>query len=252
MALTLSLTKDTDSASKLSLDLRKQEPFRVTLSWEGNSDLDLHAFHCVNTGSKATVSSFDDVLSTYNVRRKVRGQDVGHLPKNPDGSFQIHGGALRHSPDATDGDKADIDEYITVDTSLLNPPAQNRRHEINAILARSQAGIPNFFLQPIGVADLAHDFDSLLSQLIADNAAAIDRLRLHALHGQMGHADNAERNDQQNRHDFNDAESGAKLIDCARGLKHKKIKNSKINDAKSAILASLTPLSLPSTAAAGN
>ena len=123
MALTLSLTKDTDSASKLSLDLRKQEPFRVTLSWEGSSDLDLHAFHCVNTSGKATVSSFDDVLSTYNVRRKVRGQEVGHLQKSADGSFQIHGGALRHSPDATDGDRAEIDEYITVDTSLLNPPA---------------------------------------------------------------------------------------------------------------------------------
>jgi tellurium resistance protein TerD len=144
MALTLSLTKDTDSASKLSLDLRKQEPFRVTLSWEGNSDLDLHAFHCVNTGSKATVSSFDDVLSTYNVRRKVRGQDVGHLPKNPDGSFQIHGGALRHSPDATDGDKADIDEYITVDTSLLNPPAQGHIEIPLIAMIHPQSGAKKF------------------------------------------------------------------------------------------------------------
>lgn len=144
MALTLPLTKDTDSASKLSLDLRKQEPFRVTLSWEGNSDLDLHAFHCVNTGSKATVSSFDDVLSTYNVRRKVRGQDVGHLLKNPDGSFQIHGGALRHSPDATDGDKADIDEYITVDTSLLNPPAQGHIEIPLIAMIHPQSGAKKF------------------------------------------------------------------------------------------------------------
>jgi len=119
--LTLNLTKPGDTAKKLSLNLTKGERFTVRLAWEGQTDIDLHALVCVNSGAGAKASSFDDILSTYNVRRRIGMQEVGTLAKKSDGSFEIHGGALVHSPDATDGDQADIDEWILVDPGKLAP-----------------------------------------------------------------------------------------------------------------------------------
>ncbi len=127
-SLVLNLTKPGEQASKLQLNLNKNEIFTVKLSWDekssqGQTDLDLHAIVGVNTGSGAKAGAFEDILSTYNVRRKVGGQEVGVLDKKADGSFEIHGGALVHSPDAQDGRLDGDDEWIRIDPAKLSTPA---------------------------------------------------------------------------------------------------------------------------------
>lgn len=122
-ALQLNLTKPGDVAQKLSLNLDKGEAFKVRLSWDGSTDLDLHALVAVNMGHGAKVSSFEDILSPYNVKRVIRGQEQGTLPLAADKTFSVHGGALVHSPDATDGNAAGDDEYVTIRPDRLNPPA---------------------------------------------------------------------------------------------------------------------------------
>jgi tellurium resistance protein TerD len=127
-SLVLNLTKPGEQASKLQLNLSKNEVFTIKLSWDEKSasdktDLDLHAIVGVNTGDGAKAGAFDDILSTYNVRRKIGGQQVGILDKKADGSFEIHGGALVHSPDAQDGNLDGDDEWIRVDPSKLTTPA---------------------------------------------------------------------------------------------------------------------------------
>jgi len=127
-SLVLNLTKPGEQASKLQLNLSKNEVFTVKLSWDEKSandktDLDLHSIVGVNTGDGAKAGAFEDILSTYNVRRKIGGQQVGILDKKADGSFEIHGGALVHSPDAQDGNLDGDDEWIRVDPSKLTSPA---------------------------------------------------------------------------------------------------------------------------------
>jgi len=122
-ALELNLTKPGEDALKLALNLDKGDSFKVRLSWDGETDLDLHALVGVNLGAGAKVSSFGDVLSTYNVKRTIRGQVVGTLDKAADGTFKVHGGALVHSADATDGGQAGDDEWVTIKPDSLNPPA---------------------------------------------------------------------------------------------------------------------------------
>lgn len=118
-SLVLNMNKNGETPRKLSLSMKKNEVFRVKLLWEGQSDIDLHAILCVNTGNGAKASALEDILSTYNVKRNVGGQETGILPKKVDGSFEIHGGALTHSPDATDGDQLEIDEWIMFDPSKV-------------------------------------------------------------------------------------------------------------------------------------
>jgi tellurium resistance protein TerD len=127
--LVLNLTKPGDVATKLSLNLTKDEEFKVRLSWAGKTDLDLHALvtYSYGDGQPAKASSFDDVLSTYNVKRTIRGQDVGTLVRAADGSFSVHGGALVHSPDVVEGsgaaeDDDDGDEFIIIRPSKLIIP----------------------------------------------------------------------------------------------------------------------------------
>lgn len=123
-SLQLNLLKAGEDAPKLALSLDKGEMFKVRLSWDGDTDLDLHALVAVNAGNGAKVSSFDDILSTYNVKRTIRGQVVGTLTKKADGSFEVHDGALVHSPDALDGNATDgDDEYVIVHPDRLAPPA---------------------------------------------------------------------------------------------------------------------------------
>lgn len=122
-AMTLSLTKPTDSVAKLALNLNKGERFKVRLCWDGGADLDLHALVAVNSGNGAKVSSHDDILSTYNVQRTIRGQAQGYLPLAADKTFSVHGGAVVHSPDATDGHQEGDDEYVTIQPDRLTPPA---------------------------------------------------------------------------------------------------------------------------------
>ncbi len=118
--LTLNLSKPGDKPAKLALNLTKTERFKVRLAWEGQTDLDLHAIVCTNAGDGAKASSLGDILSVYNVRRRIGGSEVGALDKRADGSFAVHGGALVHSPDATDGDALDVDEWIDIDPAKLS------------------------------------------------------------------------------------------------------------------------------------
>lgn len=130
-ALQLNLSKPGDVAPKLALSLNKGERFKVRLAWDGGADLDLHALVGVNLGDGrgAKVSSLDDILSTYNVQRVVRGAPQGHLPLAADKTFQVYGGALKHSPDATDGHGDGDDEFVTIQPDSLTPPAAGV-HEI--------------------------------------------------------------------------------------------------------------------------
>lgn len=121
--LVLNLTKPGEAAPKLRLNLSKGERFTARLSWDGATDIDLHAIVCNNDGSGAKASSFEDILSTYNVQRRIGGQDVGTLKKKADGSFEVHGGALVHSPDALDGNLDGVDEWIVIDPGKLPSPA---------------------------------------------------------------------------------------------------------------------------------
>lgn len=109
-------------AISFSLPLRKREVFSIVLDWAGSHDLDLHALICRNTGSGSKIGSWDDIFSTYNVKRRLNGEEVGHLNPNADGTFSTYGGALVHSPDATDGQKTDEDESITITPDLLPLP----------------------------------------------------------------------------------------------------------------------------------
>jgi tellurium resistance protein TerD len=120
--LVLNLSKAGDRApQKLSLNLTKAERFKVRLAWEGQTDLDLHAIVCANHGDGAKASSLEDILSAYNLRRRIGGSEVGVLDKRADGSFAVHDGALVHSPDAIDGDQLEVDEWIEVDPARLAP-----------------------------------------------------------------------------------------------------------------------------------
>lgn len=121
--LQLNLSKPGDTTQKLALNLDKGESFKVRVSWDGSTDVDLHALVAMNTGAGAKVSSLDDILSPYNVIRTIRGQQTGTLPLAADKTFSVHGGALVHSPDATDGAQAGDDEYMVVRPDRLNPPA---------------------------------------------------------------------------------------------------------------------------------
>lgn len=122
-SLQLNLTKPGDSAPKLALSLNKGERFKVRLAWDGDTDLDLHALVAVNTGAGAKVSAMEDILSTYNVKRVIRGQSTGTLPLAADKTFSVHGGAVTHSPDATDGHQEGDDEWVSIQPDSLVPPA---------------------------------------------------------------------------------------------------------------------------------
>jgi tellurium resistance protein TerD len=144
-ALQLNLTKPGDSTRKLNLSLDKGERFKVRLSWDGKTDLDLHALVAVNMGAGAKVSSMDDILSPYNVQRTIRGQTVGTLPKAANGTFQVYGGALVHSPDATDGNLEGDDEYVTIQPgqslwqlAVSLAPASDPRDVIAEIVSLNQ------------------------------------------------------------------------------------------------------------------
>lgn len=121
--LQLNLTKPGETAPKLSLPLNKGSFFKARLAWDGGSDLDLHALVASNVGQGAKVSSMEDILSTYNVQRTISGQAQGTLPLAADKTFTVHNGALKHSPDATDGHAAGDDEYVDIYPDRLTPPA---------------------------------------------------------------------------------------------------------------------------------
>lgn len=114
MALTLKLQKPGEEAPKLKLNLTKGSKFTVELFWDSKHDLDAHALLATNNGDGAKVTTFEQVLSPYNM--KATG---GVLELNSDGSFNTPEEALHHSGDARDGEVLDIDEVITIDGSKV-------------------------------------------------------------------------------------------------------------------------------------
>ena len=114
MSLKLSVLKDGEVAPKLKLNMNKSAKFFVELRWNTEADLDAHALLAYNDGNGAKVSSFDQVLSTYNKKRK--NNPDGKLITNPNGSFSTPDGALTHSGDVLKGAGKDLpDETITIE-----------------------------------------------------------------------------------------------------------------------------------------
>ena len=124
--ITLNTVKPGDVAPRFALNTDKGSFFRIRLRWNGKADLDLHALVTTMPDTYPTtrpvVNSLDDILSTYNVKRVIRGQQQGHLVTAADGTFSIHGGALVHSPDAQDGSADDDDEFVDMYPDRLIPP----------------------------------------------------------------------------------------------------------------------------------
>lgn len=117
------------AGGSLSLPLVKNERYRVEVTWDGKHDVDIHALLCFRDTLESTAKAYslDDVLSTYNVERRISGQGlVGTLKLKADGSFDIYNGALVHSPDETTGDnhtkEDDPDEYIDIFPNKLPSP----------------------------------------------------------------------------------------------------------------------------------
>lgn len=110
--LTIKLQKPGDVVPKLQLSLKKGSRFMIELFWNSPDDLDAHALLATNDGNGAKVTSFEQVLSTYNSKKT---NPDGLLIMNPDGSFATPCGALTHSGDSRTGVEKDVDEVITVD-----------------------------------------------------------------------------------------------------------------------------------------
>ncbi|MDE1971410.1 MAG: TerD family protein, partial [Patescibacteria group bacterium] len=122
-AITLNLTKQNETVQPIMLNLNKSETFRVSLSWDEGTDVDLHAILCFNSGAGAKVTQAEDILSAYNVERVIKGTKFGTLKLNSDGTFSIRNGAIIHSKDALDGNTSDDeDEFIVINPTLLSVP----------------------------------------------------------------------------------------------------------------------------------
>ncbi len=115
-ALTLPLEKPKPGlppAPRLQLSLAKGGVFTIEVFWDCDpahaDDADVHALACTN----GKVTGFDRVLSTYNTKKM---NPNGVIQNNPDGTFDILGGAMTHS-----GDKRvqNNTEVVKVDTSRL-------------------------------------------------------------------------------------------------------------------------------------
>lgn len=127
MALTCKLTKEGEG-KKLVLPLKKEQPFTITLFYEGDVDLDLHAIRCYNDGSGAgsKAREYEDLLTTYNVVRQIRNESgkmetVGTLKRNSDGSFALPDGSMWHSKDALNGNE-EVDEQVKIWANKLPVP----------------------------------------------------------------------------------------------------------------------------------
>lgn len=116
MALELKLAKPGDAAPKLSLNLSKPARFKVELYWDSPHDLDSHALLATNQGQGAKVTSFDQVLSTYNA---TRTNPQGALVTQPDGSFSTPEGGISHSGDARSGVHREVDEVLSIDGARI-------------------------------------------------------------------------------------------------------------------------------------
>lgn len=114
--LEMKLHKPGDNVPKLSLSLKKESIFQIELSWDSTVDVDAHALLAFNDGSGAKVSSFDQVLSTYNSKKT---NPSGTLMTNADGSFSTPCGSLTHSGDSRDGTTQDVDETMKIDGSKI-------------------------------------------------------------------------------------------------------------------------------------
>jgi len=131
--LEMKLHKPGDVVPKLQLSLRKESNFVIELAWDSTADVDAHALLAFNDGSGAKITSFDQVLSTYNSKKT---NPSGTLVANPNGSFSTPCGSLTHSGDSRDGTTQDVDEVIKVDGSKI----KNGENEIMIFVTIHAAG----------------------------------------------------------------------------------------------------------------
>jgi tellurium resistance protein TerD len=144
MNFQLSLTKENQVVEKFSLNLKKDEKFTVILKWTGDTDLDSHALLCRNGGSGGKISTFEDILSTYNVKRQIGGQVVGTLDKDTNGNFEIYGGALVHTADLTGAADEEV-ETIVINPAKLPTMTPGSAYEIPIIaMIHPQSGAKKF------------------------------------------------------------------------------------------------------------
>jgi tellurium resistance protein TerD len=149
MSLQVIQVKPGDAGAKLSLNLKKAEPFKIALSWDEGKDLDLHALFCVNRGDGlgAKASVMEDILSSYNVKRTIQGEITGTLSKNPDGTFSTHNGSMLHSKDADNGQSDGEDEWVKIYPDKLPAVDANSVIEIPLIsMIHPQSGGASFSL----------------------------------------------------------------------------------------------------------
>lgn len=175
------LTKEA-GAQSFTLNLAKDEGFKVTLSWDGSFDADLHALICRNNGAGAKIGSWDDIFSVYNVKRMQNGQEVGYLGKNADGTFSTYGGALIHSADATDGQKDGVDEFIDIYPAKL-PKDANGAIEIPlvAMIHGSAQGQTFRNLQNVRVTVSKMDGTQLMDALLTTDFADYNGVQMGSL-----------------------------------------------------------------------
>ena len=95
------------------------------------------ASSAANSGGGAKVTSFDQVLSTYNAK-KTNPQGV--LTTHADGSFSTPEGGITHSGDARTGVNLDVDETLSIDGSKI-PAGVN---EVPIFVTIHAAGAANF------------------------------------------------------------------------------------------------------------
>lgn len=153
MNFELNLTKADEVASKIQLNLKKDEKFTILLKWKGDVDLDSHALLCKNNGQGGKISSMGDILSTYNVKRVIGGQEVGTLDKDDKGNFNIYNGALTHTADLLGSNSEEDVEVIVIDPGKL-PPLSGSAYEIPVIaMIHPQSG--NKFFRDVQGANVS-------------------------------------------------------------------------------------------------
>lgn len=119
--LQLKLTKPGQKDGVLTLSLKKQTGVVVELRWNSEHDLDTHALLAASEVGKAYVTSFDQVLSTYNPHLPLADDSKAKRLCGDSRAFKTPCGSLVHSGDVrSGGSKSDADEVITVDFARID------------------------------------------------------------------------------------------------------------------------------------
>lgn len=116
----LTLVKEGEVKTKLSLNLSKTSRFFVELFWDSVHDLDGHALLAHNDGANgAKVTSMAQVLSTYNSELPLADGSATSRQAGDKRPFTTPCKSLAHSGDARSGIGVLVDEIITIDGSQI-------------------------------------------------------------------------------------------------------------------------------------